>query len=218
MTVVVHARGVSKGYAGNPILQEVEFALGSAEVVGLIGANGSGKTTLLRTLLGLVGVDAGRIEWMETGVAMPPDGVAHFGGSHTLPPHVSARTWVRLVSRGEATCDDRRSFRALSRGSRQLVGLRAVLGRTELAAAFLDEPWESLDPNGARWLTETLQRLRAEGCALLVSSHRLHDLAGLCDRYAFLRKGRLVVRSAAELASGPVRGPDLLRAFDRIAP
>lgn len=214
----MEARGVSKGYARTPILEEVDFTLGSGEVVGLIGANGSGKTTLLRCLLGLVRVDAGRIEWLETGGAMPPHGVAHFGGSHTLPPYVSARRWVRLISRGEKACDDRRPFRSLSRGSRQLLGLRAVLGRTALAAAFLDEPWESLDPDGARWLTETLHRRREEGCALLVSSHRLHDLAGLCNRYAFLREGRLVVRSAADLAAGPVRGADLLRAFNRVEP
>ncbi|MDQ5873317.1 MAG: ABC transporter ATP-binding protein, partial [Acidobacteriota bacterium] len=102
--------------------------------------------------------------------------------------------------------------------SRQLLGLRAVLSRTRLAAVFLDEPWESLDPDGARWLTETLRRRREEGCAFLVSSHRLHDLAGLCDRYAYLRDGRLEVKSAVELAEGPVQGADLLRAFDRIGP
>lgn len=216
MTAVVEARRVSKAYGRTPVLKDVDFALESGEVVGLIGANGSGKTTLLRAVLGLVRLDSGRIEWGETGSATPGDGVAHFGGAHTLPPHVSARAWVRLVSRGEAACDDRRPFRALSRGSRQRLGLRAVLGRSALAAAFLDEPWESLDPDGARWLTETLCRRRGDGCAVLVSSHRLHDLAGVCDRYAFLRGGRLVLRRASDLAPGPIRGADLLRAFDRI--
>jgi ABC-type multidrug transport system ATPase subunit len=65
-------------------------------------------------------------------------------------------------------------------------------------------------------LTETLRRRRGDGCAFFVSSHRLHDLAGVCDRYAFLREGRLALRRASDLAPGPVRGADLLRAFDRI--
>lgn len=216
MTAILDVRDLSTRYGPTPVLRGIDFALGSGEVVGLIGANGSGKTTFLRTLLGLAGFEAGRVEWAGTGTAAPPEGVDHFGGAHTLPPHVRAHTWVRLVSRGDAVCDDRRPVRALSRGSRQLLGLRAVLARTRLAAVLLDEPWESLDPDGARWLTETVRRRREEGCAFLVSSHRLHDLAGLCDRYAFLRDGRLEVQSAAEVAEGPVLGADLLRAFDRI--
>jgi ABC-type multidrug transport system ATPase subunit len=147
---------------------------------------------------------------------MPPESVGHFGGAHTLPPRVRAGTWVRLVSGGRASCDDRRRIASLSRGSRQLLGLSALLVRPELSGVFLDEPWEGLDPDGARWLSETLRRRREEGCAFLVSSHRLHDLAGLCDRYCFLLEGRLVSRTAAEVAGHHVRGEDLLRAFDRI--
>jgi ABC-type Na+ transport system ATPase subunit NatA len=52
--------------------------------------------------------------------------------------------------------------------------------------------------------------------AFLLSSHRLHDLAGLCDRYAFLLDGRVLLRNAVEISSSAVRGEDLLAAFDRI--
>lgn len=216
MTAIVDVRGLSTRYGYFPVLRGIDFALSSGEVVGLIGGNGSGKTTFLRALLGLAGFEAGRIEWAGTGTSDPPEEVDHFGGAHTLPPHVRSSTWVRLVSRGDALCDDRRPVRALSRGSRQLLGLRAVLARNGLVAVLLDEPWEGLDPDGARWLSDTVRRRREGGCAFLVSSHRLHDLAALCDRYAFLRDGRLDVRSATQLATGTVEGVDLLRAFDRI--
>jgi ABC-2 type transport system ATP-binding protein len=216
VTGILDVRGLSTRYGSAPVLRGIDFALSGGEIVGLIGRNGSGKTTFLRTLLGLARPDAGRVEWTATGTGVPPETVDHFGGAHTLPPHARASTWVGLVSRGDAVCDDRRPVRALSRGSRQLLGLRAVLARTGLDAVLLDEPWEGLDPDGARWLTETLRRKREEGCAFLVSSHRLHDLAALGDRYAFLHDGRLDVRSAVELASGRVQGADLLRAFDRI--
>ena len=218
MTRIVDVRGLTTFYGSLPVLRGLDFTLSGGEVVGLIGRNASGKTTFLRTLLGLARFETGRIEWAGTGTAAPPETVDHFGGAHTLPPHVRANTWARLVSRGDAVCDDRRPLRALSRGSRQLLGLRAVLARARLDAVLLDEPWEGLDPDGARWLTEALRRRREEGCAFLVSSHRLHDLAALCDRYAFLRDGRLDVRAPAEFAGGTVQGADLLRAFDRIEP
>lgn len=216
MKELVRAQRLSKRYGDRAVLRGVDYALRDGEIAGLIGANGAGKTTLLRILLGLVRPSGGRVEWSETGGAFPPAAVEHFGGAHTLPPRVTARTWVALVSRGEASCDDRRAIRMLSRGSRQLLGLRTVLARAGLVAVFLDEPWEGLDPDGSRWLTDTLRRKRDEGCAVLVSSHRLHDLAGLCDRYAFLLEGRAVISDAAEISADPVRGEDLLRAFDRI--
>jgi ABC-2 type transport system ATP-binding protein len=184
--------------------------------VGLIGANGAGKTTLIRILLGLVRPSGGRVEWRGTGGAVPSHRVGHFGGAHTLPPSIPVRKWVHLVASGRASCDDRRPIRALSRGSRQIVGLSSLLVRSELETILLDEPWEGLDPDGSRWLGETLRRRRDEGCAVLVSSHRLHDLAGLCDRYAFLLDGRVVVRAAAEISPRTVRGEDLLAVFDRI--
>ncbi|HEX9304605.1 MAG TPA: ATP-binding cassette domain-containing protein [Thermoanaerobaculia bacterium] len=211
MKAVLEARGIGKSYGSREVLRDADFALAAGEFVGLIGPNGTGKTTLLRILLGFVQPSRGRVVSFA-----PPDTVEHFAGAHTLPPHVPVRTWARLVSRGEASCDDRRPIRSLSRGSRQLLGLSTVLARSPLAAVLLDEPWEGLDPDGSRWLSETLLRRKGEGCAFLVSSHRLHDLAGLCERYAFLTDGRIVIRGAGEVAPGRVSGEDLLRAFDRI--
>jgi ABC-type multidrug transport system ATPase subunit len=142
--------------------------------------------------------------------------VGWFGGAHTLPPKVRARTWAGLVSAGRATYSERRPIAALSRGSRQFLGLSAVLSRADLIALLLDEPWEGLDPDAARWLTEALGRRRRARASSLVSSHRLHDLAGLCDRYAFLLDGRVVTRSASEISPGSLSGEALLREFDRI--
>jgi len=208
---VVIASNLRKELAGAVLFDGVSFSVERGERLSLSGPNGAGKTTLLRILLRFVAPSRGRVVSFA-----PPDAVEHFGGAHTLPPHVAVRTWARLVSRGEASYDDRRPIRALSRGSRQLLGLSTVLARSRLAAVLLDEPWEGLDPDGARWLSETLLRRKGEGCAFLVSSHRLHDLAGLCERYAFLTDGRIVIRGAGEVARDRVSGEDLLRAFDRI--
>jgi ABC-2 type transport system ATP-binding protein len=211
LKVILEARGIEKSYGLRTVLRDVDFALSPGEIVGLIGPNGTGKTTLLRILLGFVTPSRGRVASFAAAGA-----IEHFGGAHTLPPHVAVRTWARLVSRAEASCDDRRPIRALSRGSRQILGLSTVLARSPLAAVLLDEPWEGLDPDGARWLSQTLLRRKGEGCAFLVSSHRLHDLAGLCERYVFLTDGRIVIRGAGEVGPDRVSGEDLLRAFDRV--
>ena len=147
--------------------------------------------------------------------ALPPPSVGYFAGAQTLPPRVPARTWVRLVSRARASCDDR----GRSRSSLEARGSSSALHparRTELDTVLLDEPWEGLDPDASRWLAETLRRRREEEGAFVVSSHRLHDLAGLCGRYAFLLDGRVILRDALDISPGKVRGEDLLAAFDRI--
>jgi ABC-2 type transport system ATP-binding protein len=210
------AIGLSKSYGGRAVLRDVACSLRDGEIAGLIGANGAGKTTLIRMLLGFLRASTGRVEWRGNKTSLPPNTIGHFGGAHTLPPRVRARTWVRLVSGGRARCEDRRRIASLSRGSRQLLGLSAVLARTDLDGVFLDEPWEGLDLDASRWISETLRRKREEGCSLLASSHRLHELAGLCDRYWFLLDGRLISRAAVEISAHPVRGEDLLRTFDRI--
>jgi ABC-2 type transport system ATP-binding protein len=210
VTPLLEARGLAKRFGKRTIFSDVDFALRERDVTGLVGANGAGKTTLLRTLLGFMKPSAG-----EVVRSVPPGALEHFGGAPQLPPYLSAREWVRLVSRGSAACDDRRPIRTLSRGSRQMLGLSTALARRDARAFLLDEPWEGLDPDGSRWLSETLRERRDDGCAFLVSSHRLHDLAGLCARYAFLVGGRVTVLPAGDIGT-PVRAAELVRVFDHL--
>ena len=206
--MLLEAWGLSRRFGARTVFAGVHLSVHAGEIVGLVGSNGAGKTTLLRTLLGFLRPSSGTVT-----ARVPPETVGHFGGAPTLPPHVSARTWARLASRGSFVCDDRRPIRTLSRGSRQLLGLSTVLERRNARVLLLDEPWESLDPDGSRWLSETLAQRRERGCGILVSSHRLHDLAGLCGRYAFLTGGRLTVLRADEIGER-VGAVELVRVFD----
>jgi ABC-2 type transport system ATP-binding protein len=79
----------------------------------------------------------------------------------------------------------------MSRGSRQRLGLETALHSEKTRLVLLDEPWEGLDLDAARWLNATLAELRAAGAAILVSSHRIHDLAVVCDRCEFLVGGAI---------------------------
>jgi ABC-2 type transport system ATP-binding protein len=105
----------------------------------------------------------------------------------TLPPDVRAKRWSRLFG---VRLGDGRRLGQLSRGNRQFFGLRLVLAGTDADLILLDEPWEGLDPAGTAWLTGTLHRWRDAGAAILVSSHRLHDLDAACSRFVLLRGGR----------------------------
>ena len=82
---------------------------------------------------------------------------------------------------------------------------------------MLDEPWEGLDTESSRWLNATLELKRDRGAAVIVSSHRLHDLAGLCDEYLFLLPHDARLVKAHEIARvGPVTAPLLADTFEKL--
>lgn len=177
---------VTKAFGKHQVLNQAWLQVRAGEAVGLVGANGAGKTTLLRIAAGLVRPDGGSVRW----ASMTGDEEArirYYGGEMTLPPSVPARRWASLF--GVAT-DDRRRIGQLSRGSRQILGLKVLLSGNDADLILLDEPWEGLDPEGSAWLTDTVRRWRTDGAAILISSHRLYDLDSVGTRFLLLESGR----------------------------
>lgn len=209
---------VTAGYGQHEVFREVSFALKPGQSAGVLGPSGAGKTTLLRVIAGLLRPKGGEVKVGNVPVreAVHRTPLAYFAGDATLPGSVRAVSWGRLGA-ADLTIPERRRIRTLSRGSRQLLGLRTVLGRRTLSLVVLDEPWEGLDGDAARWLSATLEAKRDRGATLVLASHRLHDLAGVCDVYLFLVRGRGVVMKAHEIAGvGPVTTSLLADVFERL--
>lgn len=216
--VLVSARHATARYGRREVFRDLSFDLRMAQSLGVLGANGAGKTTLLRMLIGCISPVAGevRIGGFRPRDAIVRTGIAYFAGAATLPPAVRASAWGALGN-GEEVLPDRRRIRALSQGLKQLLGLRTALSRSPLQLIVLDEPWEGLDPESSRWLNATLESKRDRGAAVVVSSHRLHDLAGFCDEYLFLMPNEARLLKAHEIARvGPVTPALLTDTFDRL--
>jgi len=211
-------RNISKKYGRHWALQGISLTLDPSEIVGLVGPNGAGKTSLLRIMAGLLRPTTGEVQRRSTG----PGSVRYFAGERALPPHVSANAWLRLwIGRGRQDLG-RRQIATLSRGMRQQLGLETTLskprGEHAVSLVLLDEPWEGLDPDATRWLSTQLNEMRTQGAAVMVSSHRIHDLAEVCDRCVFLRHGLVAeeVRMSKSMAAGVDRSALLFHAFDRV--
>jgi ABC-2 type transport system ATP-binding protein len=178
-------------------------------VHGLVGPNGAGKTTLLGLLLGLAKADGGSLEILGSPVRRTlalGDGVAGFVDGPGLYPSLTARQNLAALARlrgdgadgiGDAldhvgltdVADDR--VRGFSLGMRQRLGLAAaLLSRPRLLV--LDEPANGLDPAGTRHVHRVLTSLAADGTAVVLSSHRMDDLAALCSEVTILATGRVV--------------------------
>jgi ABC-2 type transport system ATP-binding protein len=207
--LVVRARGLSKAFGEVVALDGVDLAIAPGEVHGLVGPNGAGKTTLLGLLLGLAQADGGELEILGSPVRRTlalPDGVAGFVDGPGLYPALSARQNLAALARlrGDGpggiadaleqvgltdVADDR--VRGFSLGMRQRLGLAAAL-LTRPRLLVLDEPANGLDPAGTRHVHRVLTGLAARGTAVVLSSHRMDDLAALCSEVTLLAAGRVV--------------------------
>jgi ABC-2 type transport system ATP-binding protein len=218
VTPVLIARALAARYGRREVFHGVSFQLAPGRSLGVLGPNGAGKTTLLRMVAGFLTPFEGdvRINGLAPRDALARTPVAYFAGETTLPGAVRAADWGRLAT-GERVTEERRRIRTLSRGTRQLIGLRTVLARHPLSLMLLDEPWEGLDPDAARWLSTTLEAKRDKGAALVLASHYFQDLAGVCDAYLFLVGSPPTLLQAHEISPvGPVTAALLTDVYDRL--
>ena len=114
-----------------------------------------------------------------------------------MASEVSARGWAGVFG---VTVDEKRSIGALSRGTRQLLGLRVALNGEAPDLLLLDEPWDGLDPAAAQSLTAGIRAWSLCGTAIVISSHRLYDLDDVAARFVLLEDGRC--RPVQEQANG----------------
>ena len=212
-TPAVRARALTKSFGDVLALDNVDLDVTAGRIHGLVGPNGAGKTTLLGLLLGLAIPDGGTLEILgaRLGRALStPDGVAGFvdgpGLYPSLTPRQNLRALASLRGYGDTKITNRipdtldevgltdvadDPVRGFSLGMRQRLGLAAAL-ITQPRLLILDEPANGLDPAGSRHVHRVLTRLAADGTAVVLSSHRMDDLAALCAEVTILNTGRVV--------------------------
>jgi ABC-2 type transport system ATP-binding protein len=206
----VDVRGLVKTFGDVTALDAFDVQVATGTIHGLVGPNGAGKTTLLRVLFGLVTPDAGSItllgrEW-EADERATMAGVGGFVEDPRFYPYLSARRNLELLAELDGASTDRidRSLEAVrltdradrkvggfSSGMRQRLGLAASLLRSP-RLLLLDEPTVGLDPTGAREVESLVKGLAAEGVTVLISSHNMPELDGVCDGVTVMNEGRSV--------------------------
>ena len=230
--------GVTVGYGGPPVLENMDLEIPRGAFTALVGGNGSGKSTLLKTILGMLRPSQGEVRIDGE----PPGGLR---GRIGYMPQTSAVDWhfpitVReVVEMGRYRFDWKRRFRRgpladpsgaierametmaitalarreiaeLSGGQQKRVLIARALAR-EPDLLLLDEPAASLDAVADDDLVETLCNVAASGATVVIATH---DLASVVDHYAYvvcLRQSIIAVGRPSEVLSEDV----LRRTFGR---
>ena len=216
VTAALSLRDLEFAYGKGASIRGVSLQLQPGDCYGFLGHNGAGKTTVMRLALGLLRPQRGSVRIFGIDALTDPVAARAQAGALIERPgfHLQATASENLrvlaqlqgMSRREAVAEgDRvleltglraardRRVGTFSLGMRQRLGIaQALLGMPRLL--LLDEPTGGLDPEGIADLRRLLVHLtRYEGTAVLVSSHQLAELDGLCNRIGVLREGAMVV-------------------------
>lgn len=182
------------------------------EIFGLLGPNGSGKSTTIKIILGLLDASAGECEIY--GLASHSVAARRSVGFLPEAPYfyryLSGRELVRFYARVCGVPRNRieeqvasvielvgmqesahRRVGTYSKGMLQRIGLAQALVH-DPKLIILDEPTAGVDPIGSAAIAEIIRELKARGKTIVLSSHLLAQIEGLCDRVAILHRGRLV--------------------------
>jgi ABC-2 type transport system ATP-binding protein len=215
---VMELDGFGKHFGKRVAVDGLNLAVDPGQIVGLVGPNGAGKTTTLRAIAGIHPPSAGAVRVAgfdlvrqpveaKRRLAMVPDEPALFS-SLSVWEHLEftarvygVRDWqgpaqalleeMELADRKDSLADE------LSRGMRQKVAVACALLH-QPALLLFDEPLTGLDPRGIRTLYDAIRRRAAAGTAVILSSHLLGQIEGLCTRFAVMRLGRLVFSGTLE--------------------
>ncbi|GAQ61401.1 ABC transporter ATP-binding protein [Streptomyces scabiei] len=211
---VVQVRSLVKRYGDKTAVDGLDLTAG-AGVTAVLGPNGAGKTTTIETCEGYRSPDSGSVSVLgldpvreaaalrpRIGVMLQSGGVysgaraeemlRHVARLHAHPLDVDA-----LIERlGLGGCG-RTAYRRLSGGQQQRLALAmAVVGRPELV--FLDEPTAGLDPQARRATWELVRDLRADGVAVILTTHYMDEAEQLADDVAIIDGGRVVAQGSPE--------------------
>ena len=208
----VRCAGLVKRYGDVTAVAGLDLTVAAGECFGLLGPNGAGKTTTIEILEGLTLPDAGDVEVLGlrwSGSAGEARALRERLGIQLqetkLPEKLSVEEIVRLFRSfyqnahevdevlDQVELREKRGawVSKLSGGQRQRLAVAcALVSRPELL--FLDEPTTGLDPQSRRQLWEVIERFRAAGNTVLLTTHYMEEAERLCDRVAVLDHGSVI--------------------------
>lgn len=209
----VEMSGLCVARGGQPVLLDIDAAVRSACITGLLGPSGSGKTTLMRSIIGTQRIAAGTLTVLGRPAGSPSlrTEVGYASQSASVYDDLTVAENLRYFAtavRAERSDADRvmehvrltayrnRITGSLSGGERSRVNLAvAMLGTPRLLV--LDEPTVGLDPVLREDLWGLFHELSDSGLTLLVSSHVM-DEADRCDELMLLREGRVLTHDTPD--------------------
>jgi ABC-2 type transport system ATP-binding protein len=216
-TAALKVRGLRKSYGDVVAVDGLDLDVGAQECFGLLGPNGAGKTTTIEICEGLVDRDSGDVEMLGRTWERDPKALRQRIGISLQETQLSDKLTVRETLAlfrsfyehphdvghvlGQVQLEEKADARisTLSGGQKQRLAVAcALIGDPDLL--FLDEPTTGLDPQSRRQMWDLIDKFRASGHSIVLTTHYMDEAERLCDRIAIVDHGKVIARGTpAEL-------------------
>src|SRR6204780_2513525 len=214
-TPLLQTIGLTKRYGDFLANEAINIEVWPRQIHALLGENGAGKSTLVKTIYGLIQPSDGEMRWEGEKMTLSGPSEARARGIGMVFQHFSLFDNLTVAENVALGLDGKESFKdmsarleevsniyglpldpkrqvwQLSVGERQRIEIVRVLMQNP-KFLILDEPTAVLTPQEADQLFVVLNRLKAEGRAVLYISHKLEEVKRLCDTATILRGGKKV--------------------------
>ncbi len=219
---MITVSALTKHYGNGLVVDDMTFDVAAGRVTGFVGPNGAGKSTTMRMMVGLTRPDHGDVRYhgiSYTRLHQPARVVGSVLDARCMHPGRTARNHLRAIAAlsaiparrvdevlGEVGLDSAADKRAgsFSLGMRQRLALAGAL-LAEPEVLLLDEPSNGLDPDGIRWLRNSLSAFAANGGTVFLSTHLIGELEKFADDLIVIGNGRVL--AAEPLATTLARDP-----------
>jgi ABC-type sugar transport system ATPase subunit len=216
---LVTIQGACKSFGTTQALRDVSFEIAPGEILGLCGHNGAGKSTLVKALVGLVQLDSGEMRVGGRPVTLRGTQDAQRAGIAVVDQELSVipeltvaeniflgdvdqglvlrraerrrRAAELLGTLGMDHIDPGEDVERLEIGERQLVEIARLLAR-KARVLILDEPTSTLSSAEIDRVFAAVRSVAKSGAGVILVSHRLEEVLGVCHRVTVLRDGRNV--------------------------
>src|ERR1700752_3994252 len=214
-TPLLQTIGLTKRYGSFLANDSIDIDIWPQQIHALLGENGAGKSTLVKTIYGLIQPSEGEMRWQGEKMVLSGPSEARSRGIGMVFQHFSLFDNLTVAENVALGLDGKESFKDMSArleevsnvyglpldprrevwqpsaGERQRIEIvRALMQNPKFL--ILDEPTAVLTPQEADQLFIVLDRLKAEGRAILYISHKLEEVKRLCDTATILRGGKKV--------------------------
>ena len=223
---MIKVENLTKRYAGQAAIQDLNFEVGKGEIMGFLGPNGAGKSTTMRILSSFMPPTSGRasiagfdvfekslqarahLGYMPENVPLYNDmRVTEYLNYRAALKGVPHRRISERVGDVKELCGlkevEKKIIGALSKGYRQRVGLADALVH-EPDLLILDEPTSGLDPNQIRQVRDLIRNLGKQH-TILLSTHILPEVEMTCSRVIIIHKGKIEACDTPENLLGQIR-------------
>ena len=220
MENIIKAKNLIKKYDDFIAVNDISFDVNKGEIFGFLGPNGAGKTTTINMLIGMAKITSGNIYYNGKdltnsikkaqeiiGVVADDsnlydemsgyDNLCFCGSLYGLSKIERETKAVELLKKFQLAEAANKKFKAYSKGMKRKLTIAAALIHNP-QILFLDEPTTGIDVASVRQIRDMIKNLNENGTTVFLTTHYIEEAERLCDRVAFIHKGKIIKIDSVE--------------------